>query len=132
MELEKMIALANAGYTKQEIETLLQQNMTQPIVPQQNIAQPIVPQQIVPQQNMTQPIVPQQIVPQQNMTQPIVPQPIANGYSTPQYTGVDYKALYETQKKMLEDMQTLNTRLTKGQPIDTVDSVVNDFLGGSK
>ena len=117
MELEKMIALANAGYTKQEIETLLQQNMTQPIVPQQNIAQPIVPQQIVPQQNMTQ---------------PIVPQPIANGYSTPQYTGVDYKALYETQKKMLEDMQTLNTRLTKGQPIDTVDSVVNDFLGGSK
>ena len=112
MELEKMIALANAGYTKQEIETLLQQNMTQPIVPQQNIAQPIVPQQIVPQQNMTQ--------------------PIANGYSTPQYTGVDYKALYETQKKMLEDMQTLNTRLTKGQPIDTVDSVVNDFLGGSK
>ena len=122
-----MIALANAGYTKQEIETLLQQNMTQPIVPQQNIAQPIVPQQIVPQQNMTQSIVPQQIVPQQNMTQPI-----ANGYSTPQYTGVDYKALYETQKKMLEDMQTLNTRLTKGQPIDTVDSVVNDFLGGSK
>jgi hypothetical protein len=127
MELEKMIALANAGYTKQEIETLLQQNMTQSIAPQQNIAQPIVPQQIVPQQNMTQPI-----IPQQNMTQPIVPQPIANGYSTPQYTGVDYKALYETQKKMLEDMQTLNTRLTKGQPIDTVDSVVNDFLGGSK
>ena len=66
------------------------------------------------------------------MTQPIVSQPITNAYSAPAYSGVDYKALYETQKKMLEDMQTLNTKLTKGQPVDTVDSVVNDFLGGSK
>ena len=43
---------------------------------------------------------------------------------------VDYKMLYETQKKMLEDMQTLNLTGTKGAPIDTPLSVVNDFLGG--
>lgn len=45
---------------------------------------------------------------------------------------VDYKTLYETQKKMLEDMQTLNLTGTKGAPIDTPLSVVNDFLGGEK
>lgn len=45
---------------------------------------------------------------------------------------LDYKMLYETQKKMLEDMQTLNLTGTKGVPIDSPLSVVNDFLGGEK
>ena len=49
-----------------------------------------------------------------------------------QTQNIDYKTLYETQKKMLEDMQTLNLTGTKGVPIDTPLSVVNDFLGGEK
>ena len=57
----------------------------------------------------------------QNMTPNV--QPIQN---------IDYKTLYETQKKMLEDMQTLNLTGTKGAPIDSPLSVVNDFLGGEK
>ena len=49
-----------------------------------------------------------------------------------QTQNIDYKTLYETQKKMLEDMQTLNLTGAKGVPIDTPLSVVNDFLGGEK
>ena len=49
-----------------------------------------------------------------------------------QVQNIDYKTLYETQKKMLEDMQTLNLTGTKGAPIDSPLSVVNDFLGGEK
>ena len=49
-----------------------------------------------------------------------------------QTQNIDYKTLYETQKKMLEDMQTLNLTGTKGAPIDSPLSVVNDFLGGEK
>lgn len=45
---------------------------------------------------------------------------------------VDYKMLYETQKQMLADMQSLNQRLNVGAPIDTVESVMKDFLGGEK
>ena len=45
---------------------------------------------------------------------------------------VDYKMLYETQKQMLADMQTLNQRMNIGAPIDTVESVMKDFLGGEK
>ena len=40
--------------------------------------------------------------------------------------------LYETQKQMLADMQTLNQRMNVGAPIDTVESVMKDFLGGEK
>ena len=67
-------------------------------------------------QNMTP-----NVQPIQNMTPNV--QPIQN---------IDYKTLYETQKKMLEDMQTLNLTGTKGAPIDSPLSVVNDFLGGEK
>ena len=49
-----------------------------------------------------------------------------------QTQNIDYKTLYETQKKMLEDMQTLNLTGAKGAPIDSPLSVVNDFLGGEK
>lgn len=45
---------------------------------------------------------------------------------------VDYKMLYETQKQMLADMQSLNQRMNVGAPIDTVESVMKDFLGGEK
>lgn len=45
---------------------------------------------------------------------------------------VDYKMLYETQKQMLADMQSLNQRMNVGVPIDTVESVMKDFLGGEK
>lgn len=45
---------------------------------------------------------------------------------------VDYKMLYETQKQMLADMQSLNQRMNVGAPIDTVESAMKDFLGGEK
>lgn len=72
-----------------------------------------------PAQPQTQP----QVQPQdqsQVQTQPLV---------QPQ---VDYKMLYETQKQMLSDLQALNQRMNVGAPIDTVESVMKDFLGGEK
>ena len=93
MEINQIMALVNAGYTKADIEALT--HNVQPI------------------QDMTPNV--------QNMTPNV--QPIQN---------IDYKTLYETQKKMLEDMQTLNLTGAKGAPIDSPLSVVNDFLGGEK
>ena len=74
---------------------------------------------VQPIQNMTPNV--QAIQNVQNMTPNV--QPIQN---------IDYKTLYETQKKMLEDMQALNLTGAKGAPIDSPLSVVNDFLGGEK
>lgn len=62
--------------------------------------------------------------PAQPQTQPLV-QPQVQ----PQ---VDYKMLYETQKQMFSDLQALNQRMNVGAPIDTVESVMKDFLGGEK
>ena len=109
MEIKQVMALVNAGYTKADIEALTHnvqpiQNMTPNVQAIQNV------------QNMTP-----NVQPIQNMTPNV--QPIQN---------IDYKTLYETQKKMLEDMQALNLTGAKGAPIDSPLSVVNDFLGGEK
>ena len=116
MEIKQVMALVNAGYTKADIEALTHnvqsiQNMTPNVQPIQNMTP-----NVQPIQNMTP-----NVQPIQNMTPNV--QPIQN---------IDYKTLYETQKKMLEDMQTLNLTGTKGAPIDSPLSVVNDFLGGEK
>ena len=102
MQTSDIVKLVNAGFTKEEIMQL---------------ASPAQPQ--------TQPLVQPQAQPQ---TQPLV-QPQAQ----PQVqTQVDYKMLYETQKQMLSDLQALNQRMNVGAPIDTVESVMKDFLGGEK
>ena len=106
MEINQIMALVNAGYTKADIEAL-----THNVQPIQDMTPNV--------QNMTPNVQPIQNV--QNMTPNV--QPIQN---------IDYKTLYETQKKMLEDMQTLNLTGAKGAPIDSPLSVVNDFLGGEK
>ena len=68
--------------------------------------------------------------PAQPQTQPQV-QPQPQVQTQPQVQPqVDYKMLYETQKQMLSDLQALNQRMNVGAPIDTVESVMKDFLGG--
>lgn len=105
MEMKEVMALVNAGYTKADIDKM--QN-------QFTLSNQMQTQFTQPNQMQTQ------------FTQ-------ANQFTQPnQMQSVDYKTLYETQKKMLEDMQTLNLTGTKGAPIDTPLSVVNDFLGGEK
>lgn len=108
MQTSDIIKLASAGFTKNEIIQLA--STTQAQTP--TLVQP---------QMQTQMQTPTQVQPQ--MQTPTQIQTPAN---------VDYKMLYETQKKMLEDMQTLNLTGTKGSPIDSPLSVVNDFLGGEK
>ena len=73
-----------------------------------------------------------------SMTQPQLQQTNMVGQPQLQQTNmvgqpqVDYKMLYETQKQMLADMQVMNQRMNTGAPIDTVESVMKDFLGGEK
>lgn len=102
MQTSDIIKLVSAGFTKEEIIQL---------------ASP------------TQAQTPTQVQPQVQTPTLVQPQ-VQTQVQTP--SNVDYKMLYETQKKMLEDMQTLNLTGTKGAPIDSPLSVVNDFLGGEK
>ena len=102
MQTSDIVTLVNAGFTKEEIMKLDSPAQVQPQVQTPPLVQPQVE---------TPPLV-----------QPQVQTP-------PQ---VDYKMLYETQKQMLADMQTLNQRMNVGAPIDTVESVMKDFLGGEK
>ena len=128
MEIKQVMALVNAGYTKADIDKMetsilgsqMQTQFTQPNQMQTQFAQPnqMQTQFAQPNQMQTQFAQPNQM--QTQFTQPN------------QMQNIDYKTLYETQKKMLEDMQTLNLTGAKGAPIDTPLSVVNDFLGGEK
>lgn len=120
MQTSDIVKLVNAGFTKEEImqlasptQTLVQpQVQTQPQVQPQAQASPLVQPQV-----QTPPLVqPQMQTPAQVQMPP----------------NVDYKMLYETQKQMLADMQSLNQRMNVGAPIDTVESVMKDFLGGEK
>ena len=108
MEMKEVMALVNAGYTKADID-----KMETSILGSQMQTQFTPPNQM--QTQFTQPNQMQTQFTQANQIQ-----------------NIDYKTLYETQKKMLEDMQTLNLTGAKGAPIDTPLSVVNDFLGGEK
>jgi hypothetical protein len=102
MQTSDIVKLVNAGFTKEEIMQLV--SPTQPQV-QPQVQTPALAQPQVQTPALVQP----QVQPQ-----------------------VDYKMLYETQKQMLADMQTLNQRMNVGAPIDTVESVMKDFLGGEK
>lgn len=104
MQTSDIIKLVNAGFTKEEI---------------MHLASPTQPQ-----------AQPQMQTPTQVQTQIQAPTLVQPQVQTP--PNVDYKMLYETQKKILEDMQALNLTGTKGAPIDSPLSVVNDFLGGEK
>lgn len=108
MQTSDIVKLVNAGFTKEEIMQLV--SPTQPQVQPQAQTPPLVQPQV-----QTPPLVQPQVQPQ---------------VQTP--PNVDYKMLYETQKQMLADMQTLNQRMNIGAPIDTVESVMKDFLGGEK
>ena len=70
--------------------------------------------------------------PAQPLVQPQVQTPPLVQPQVQTQPNVDYKMLYETQKQMLADMQSLNQRMNVGAPIDTVESVMKDFLGGEK
>lgn len=104
MQTSDIVKLVNAGFTKEEIMQLASPAQTQV----QTQVQPPTPVQ-------TQVQTP-------TVVQPPVQMP----------PNVDYKMLYETQKQMLADMQTLNQRMNVGAPIDTVESAMKDFLGGEK
>lgn len=114
MQTSDIVKLVNAGFTKEEIMQLASPAQTQV----QTQVQPPTPVQ-------TQVQTPTLVQPQ---VQPQVQPPVQ--MQTP--PNVDYKMLYETQKQMLTDMQTLNQRMNIGAPIDTVESVMKDFLGGEK
>lgn len=110
MQTSDIVKLVNAGFTKEEIMKLGSPAQTQV----QTQVQPPTPVQTqVQTPTLVQPKV---------QTPPLVQTP----------PNVDYKMLYETQKQMLADMQTLNQRMNIGAPIDTVESVMKDFLGGEK
>ena len=110
MQTSDIVKLVNAGFTKEEIMQLASPAQIQTQV------QPQIQTQVQPQvQTQVQPQV-------QTQVQPPVQMP----------PNVDYKMLYETQKQMLADMQSLNRRMNVGAPIDTVESVMKDFLGGEK
>lgn len=106
MQTSDIVKLVNAGFTKEEIMQLASPAQTQ--------VQPPTPVQT---QVQTPTLVQPQVQPPVQMQTP---------------PNVDYKMLYETQKQMLADMQTLNQRMNIGAPIDTVESVMKDFLGGEK
>ena len=116
MQTSDIVKLVNAGFTKEEIMQL-----ASPAQPQVQTPPLVQPQVQTPPQ-----VQPQVQTPPQVQTSPLV-QPQVQ--TPPQ---VDYKMLYETQKQMLADMQTLNQRMNIGAPIDTVESVMKDFLGGEK
>ena len=114
MQTSDIVKLVNAGFTKEEIMQLASpaQTQVQPQMQTQVQTPPLVQPQV-----QTPPLVQTQV-----QTPPLV-------QTSP---NVDYKMLYETQKQMLADMQTLNQRMNIGAPIDTVESVMKDFLGGEK
>ena len=112
MQTSDIVKLVNAGFTKEEIMQLASPAQTQ-VQPQ---VQPQMQTQ-VQKPTLVQPQMQTQVQPQ---VQPQMP------------PNVDYKMLYETQKQMLADMQSLNQRMNVGAPIDTVESVMKDFLGGEK
>lgn len=114
MQTNDIVKLVNAGFTKEEIMQLAS--------PAQTLVQP----QVQPQVQPPTPVQPQVQPP--TLVQPQV-QPQVQMQMAP---NVDYKMLYETQKQMLADMQSLNQRMNVGAPIDTVESVMKDFLGGEK
>lgn len=106
MQTSDIVKLVNAGFTKEEILQLA------------SPAQPQVQPQVQPPTPIQAPtLVQPQVQPPVQMQMP---------------PNVDYKMLYETQKQMLADMQSLNQRMNVGAPIDTVESVMKDFLGGEK
>ena len=106
MQTSDIIKLVDAGFTKEEIMQLASPAQTQVQTPTQVQPQMQTPAQVQPQMQ----------TPAQVQMPP----------------NVDYKMLYETQKQMLADMQSLNQRMNVGAPIDTVESVMKDFLGGEK
>lgn len=112
MQTSDIVKLVNAGFTKEEIMQLASPAQTQVQTPTlvQTQVQPQMQTQVQPQ------VQPQMQTPAQVQMPP----------------NVDYKMLYETQKQMLADMQSLNQRMNVGAPIDTVESVMKDFLGGEK
>ena len=124
MQTSDIVKLVNAGFTKEEIMQLASptqpQAQTPPLVQSQVQTPPLVQPQV-----QTPPLVQPQVQPQVQTAPLVQPQ-----VQTP--PNVDYKMLYETQKQMLADMQTLNQRMNIGAPIDTVESVMKDFLGGEK
>ena len=106
MQTSDIIKLVDAGFTKEEIMQLASPAQTQVQTPTLVQPQMQTPAQVQPQMQ----------TPAQVQMPP----------------NVDYKMLYETQKQMLADMQSLNQRMNVGAPIDTVESVMKDFLGGEK
>lgn len=108
MQTSDIVKLVNAGFTKEEIMQLA--SPAQPQVQTPPLVQPQVQTQM-----QTPALAQPQVQPQVQMP-----------------PNVDYKMLYETQKQMLADMQSLNQRMNVGTPIDTVESVMKDFLGGEK
>lgn len=106
MQTSDIVKLVDAGFTKEEIMQLTSPTQTQVQTPTLVQPQMQTPAQVQPQMQ----------TPAQVQMPP----------------NVDYKMLYETQKQMLADMQSLNQRMNVGAPIDTVESVMKDFLGGEK
>jgi hypothetical protein len=114
MQTSDIVKLVNAGFTKEEIMQLASPAQTQ--VQTQVQTPTLVQPQVQPQMQTPAQVQPQMQTPAQVQMPP----------------NVDYKMLYETQKQMLADMQSLNQRMNVGAPIDTVESVMKDFLGGEK
>ena len=116
MQTSDIVKLVNAGFTKEEIMQLASPAQVQSQV-QSQVQTPTLVQPQVQTPALVQP----------QVQTPALVQPQVQ---TP--PNVDYKMLYETQKQMLADMQSLNQRMNVGAPIDSVESVMKDFLGGEK
>ena len=127
MQTSDIVKLVNAGFTKEEIMQLASPAQTQVQTPP--LAQPQVQTPPLVQPQVQTPPLVQPQVQTQVQTPPLVQPQVQTQVQTP---NVDYKMLYETQKQMLADMQSLNQRMNVGAPIDTVESVMKDFLGGEK
>ena len=122
MQTSDIVTLVNAGFTKEEIMQLASPAQVQPQVQTPPLVQPQVQTPPLVQPQVQTPTLVQPQVQTPTLVQPQVQTP----------PNVDYKMLYETQKQMLADMQSLNQRMNVGAPIDTVESVMKDFLGGEK
>ena len=122
MQTSDIVTLVNAGFTKEEIMQLAS--------PAQVQSQVQTPPLVQPQVQTPTPVQPQVQTPTLVQPQVQTPPQVQPQVQTP--PNVDYKMLYETQKQMLADMQSLNQRMNIGAPIDTVESVMKDFLGGEK
>lgn len=126
MQTSDIVKLVNAGFTKEEIMQLASPAQTQ-------VQTPTLVQPQVQSQMQTQVQTPTLVQPQmQTQVQPQVQPQMQTPAQVQMPPNVDYKMLYETQKQMLADMQSLNQRMNVGAPIDTVESVMKDFLGGEK